>query len=116
MSGVRGMPLPDDELEPCGTLAAYRRHLRRGDPVDRDCQQAVTRDWQDRVAAGWERPPRQYRKRVHLAGVGGAALCGKRARAAVTSDPGDATCRFCVAVLRRHRADADRSASRKAAA
>ena len=52
MSGVAGMPLPGwaPELRPCGTLAAYRRHLRRGEPVDESCRQAVVRDWEDRGA------------------------------------------------------------------
>jgi hypothetical protein len=111
LSGVRGMRhgqgLPDDELEPCGTLAAYRRHLCRGDPVDRDCQQAAARDWQDRVAAGWKRPPRPYRARTHLAAAGGAAECGpRRTAAAVTGDLGEVTCKRCLAVRGRHLADA----------
>lgn len=28
------------EVAPCGTLAAYRRHLRRREPVDEACRQA----------------------------------------------------------------------------
>lgn len=28
------------ELEPCGTPAAYRRHKRRGEPVDEACAEA----------------------------------------------------------------------------
>ena len=28
------------ELEPCGTYAAYRRHLRRGEPADETCHLA----------------------------------------------------------------------------
>ena len=29
-------------LAPCGTYAAYRRHLRHGEPIDEACQQAYT--------------------------------------------------------------------------
>lgn len=29
------------KLAPCGTAAAYRRHKRRGEPVDQACQAAV---------------------------------------------------------------------------
>ena len=28
------------EGEPCGTEAAYRRHIRRGEPTDEECRQA----------------------------------------------------------------------------
>jgi len=119
VSGVRGMPLPDDELAPCGTLAAYRRHLRRGDPVDRDCRQAVVRDWQDRIAAGWKRPSRRYQARTHLAAAHGGAECGpRRIAAAMTSDLGEVTCQRCLAVRCRHLADAqaiERRRSRAAA-
>lgn len=31
------------ELKPCGTPAAYRRHLRRNEPVDDACRAAVQR-------------------------------------------------------------------------
>lgn len=96
MSGVAGMPLPDAWLEPCGTLAAYRRHLRRGDPVDESCRQAVVRDWQDRVASG--RVSRQRLARVHLAG--GPAKC-YREDVAVTDDLGRVTCRACLGGYRR---------------
>lgn len=40
----RSSPLPVS-LEPCGTLAAYRRHLRRGECIDPACREA------NRVAA-----------------------------------------------------------------
>lgn len=29
------------ELAPCGTMAAYRRHKRRGEAVDKACQEAM---------------------------------------------------------------------------
>jgi hypothetical protein len=111
-----GRGLPDDMLEPCGTLAAYRRHLRRGDPVDRDCRQAVTRGWHDRVAGGYVKPASSRHFRVHLALViSGTALCGRRL-AAVTDDPGEVTCRHCAAVLRRHLAAAGRPAGERSRA
>ena len=106
MSGVAGMPLPDGhpDLKPCGTLAAYRRHLRdglRGPQIDRACRQASLRSWEDRIADGYTRPPRGGQRTVHVAGAAGKALCGKRPRNA-TGDPAGATCRGCLAVLERH--------------
>lgn len=99
MSGVKGMPLPDSELAPCGTLAAYRRHLRRGTPVDEACRQAQARAYQDRVAAGWTRPSPQHAPSVHLAGWRGP-LCGC-GRQRVTDVLHEVTCRNCLRVLRR---------------
>lgn len=96
MSGVLGMrhghPLPDDVLEPCGTLAAYRRHLRRGVIPDRDCRDAAARAWQDRLASGWRRPSRAVR--VHQAARGGTAACGRH-EVAVTGDAALVTCLDC---------------------
>ena len=105
MSGVPGMPLPSwaPELEPCGTLAAYRRHLRRGERIDESCRKASARSWQDRLAAGYERPPRKRPRLVHLAEGDGTALCGKRPKNA-TGNPAEATCKRCAAILRRHQA------------
>jgi len=98
VTGVPGMPLPGGhpDLAPCGTLAAYRRHLRdglRGREIDRACRQAVNRDREDRAAAGWVRPSRA--RRVHQALRGGAAKCG-RERVAVSPDPGEVTCLNCL--------------------
>lgn len=31
---------PPRPLEPCGTLAAYRRHKRHGEPIDAACRDA----------------------------------------------------------------------------
>lgn len=31
---------PARVLKPCGTVAAYTRHKRKGEPVDRACQDA----------------------------------------------------------------------------
>ena len=36
-AGVKGR-----ELKPCGTWAAYRRHLRRCEPVDDACRKAAS--------------------------------------------------------------------------
>lgn len=38
-------------LMPCGTTAAYRRHIRRGEPVDEPCAQASRLDGAQRKAA-----------------------------------------------------------------
>lgn len=39
--GKRGpQPRPDEELTPCGTLAAYTRHLRRGEEPCERCREA----------------------------------------------------------------------------
>jgi hypothetical protein len=44
------------DVKPCGTTAAYRRHARRGEPIDEACRQANIRATQDvrarRKAAG----------------------------------------------------------------
>ena len=79
MSGVPGMPLPGwaPELKPCGTPAAYRRHLRRGETLCRSCRQAEQRRQQDRLR---ERPPpvpspgRRIREVRHWAGMTQQAL------------------------------------------
>lgn len=42
---------PGRPLSPCGTMAAYRRHYRLGEPVDAACQQANARHEQDRARA-----------------------------------------------------------------
>lgn len=39
------------DLKPCGTAAAYRRHVRRGEPVDELCAQAARDQKNGRVAA-----------------------------------------------------------------
>lgn len=36
------------DLQPCGTLAAARRHHRRGEPLDTSCARAAARNTQDR--------------------------------------------------------------------
>jgi hypothetical protein len=99
VSGVAGMPLPGwaPELRPCGTLAAYRRHLRRGEPVDESCRQAAVRDQQDRVATG---RIRRSRARVHLASGPGKCY---REDVIVTGDPGQVTCLHCREGYRRCR-------------
>ena len=96
MSGVLGQPLPSwaPELKPCGTPAAYKRHLRRGEPVDESCRQAMARDWQDRVAVGLVR---RSRGRVHLASGPGKCYCRD---VAVTDDPEQVTCQHCLAGYR----------------
>lgn len=35
-TGQPGRPV----TQPCGTVAAYKRHLRRGEPVDQACRDA----------------------------------------------------------------------------
>jgi hypothetical protein len=47
MTGYRRNEL---DLKPCGTLAAYTRHKRRGEKPCEACRQAAARDWQDRKA------------------------------------------------------------------
>lgn len=42
----------DDLLKPCGTTAAYRRHYRRGEPIDESCRQAQAREAEDRRTRG----------------------------------------------------------------
>ena len=91
-----GYRLPDWALEPCGTLAAYRRHLRRGELIDESCRQAVVRDWQDRAASGRVRR-RTRPAAVHLAGPGRCYREG----VAVTDDPALVTCKHCAAGYRR---------------
>jgi hypothetical protein len=39
------------DVKPCGTTAAYRRHLRHGERACESCLQAERRDWQDRSAS-----------------------------------------------------------------
>lgn len=49
-----GLPEPEPvppgppAVKTCGTQAAYRRHLRRGEPPCEDCKKASARDTQDR--------------------------------------------------------------------
>ena len=94
MSGVAGMPLPGwaPELRPCGTLAAYRRHKRRGEPVDEACRQEAARDQQARRR-------RRRLARVHLDGPGRCY----REDVTVTADPGQVTCLHCREGYRRCR-------------
>lgn len=42
---------PDPRLKPCGTTAAYRRHERKGEPVDDACRAAANADKREREAA-----------------------------------------------------------------
>lgn len=101
MSGVpgmrRGRPLPSGhpELKPCGTRAAYRRHLRRGDPIDEACRQAEVRAWQDRASAG--KVVRSRLARVHLDGPGRCY----REDVITTADPAKVTCLHCLSGYRR---------------
>lgn len=39
------------DVKPCGTPAAYRRHLRRGEPADETCLQGQRRISADRYQA-----------------------------------------------------------------
>jgi hypothetical protein len=100
VSGVAGMPLPGwaPELRPCGTPAAYRRHLRRGEPVDESCRQAAARDWRD-GAAGRRVRRRRRLSRVHLDGPGRCY----REDVIITGDPERVTCLHCREGYRRCR-------------
>lgn len=54
-TGAAGKPskrLPDTGIAPCGTPAAYRRHKRRGEPIDEACDKANRRNRQERNARG----------------------------------------------------------------
>jgi hypothetical protein len=37
--------------QPCGTEAAFRRHLRNGEPVDEKCRKAAREQWAERTRA-----------------------------------------------------------------
>lgn len=50
MAGVHGVGVRPFDLKPCGTVAAYRRHKRRGERVCESCAQARDRDAADRKA------------------------------------------------------------------
>jgi hypothetical protein len=58
VSGVRGMRWP--QVKPCGTEAAYRRHLRHREVPCEPCRLAANtasgryrKTWQNRQAADW---------------------------------------------------------------
>jgi hypothetical protein len=58
-----------EDLEPCGTAAAYRRHLRKGEDVRRcrPCQQAEARrkeDYQASLTGQQARERRRLRRQV----------------------------------------------------
>lgn len=57
------------ELQPCGTYAAYRRHIRHGEVPCRPCSDA---------AAAWARPRQQARRaeRGYVRGPYGVPQCG----------------------------------------
>lgn len=38
------------QLSPCGTTAAYKRHSRRGEPIDPACREANLAEWRAREA------------------------------------------------------------------
>lgn len=72
-------PRSDRPPQPCGTPAAYRRHLRRGEPIDDAC-----RAGHNRAAAESRRRDRQrQRERVSsggAAGVGGGGMTPQEIR------------------------------------
>ncbi|GAA2630014.1 hypothetical protein [Streptomyces axinellae] len=39
-------PRPAQTVSPCGTDAAYRRHQRRGEPIDDACRDGMREHWQ----------------------------------------------------------------------
>lgn len=57
-------------LKPCGTLAAYQRHLRRGEAPCADCRRA-NRDYHRRDRA--TNPKRQEREAIYNAAYDRAA-------------------------------------------
>lgn len=38
--GLQAHHAPEHDIKPCGTTAAYRRHLRKGEPACEQCRQA----------------------------------------------------------------------------
>ena len=48
VAAVNEIAEPRRELRPCGTLAAYRRHLRRGERPCAACRAASREQWRDR--------------------------------------------------------------------
>lgn len=50
MRGRKGRYMGARQLAPCGTTAAHRRHLRRGEPIDEACREADLMDWRVRQA------------------------------------------------------------------
>jgi hypothetical protein len=55
LTGTHGIGNRRADLKPCGTIAAYRRHHRRGELLDESCRQARARDKADRMARMRER-------------------------------------------------------------
>ncbi len=55
-------------VKPCGTLAAYRRHLRRGEPPCESCRQANSRANDDRDSDAYNRLRRERYARARAAG------------------------------------------------
>lgn len=74
--------------EPCGTLAAYKRHQRHGEPVDDACRAANSAAW---------------KPHVHY-DAGDGPRCGSpatRRQPTLTTDPAAVTCQRCTAYVLR---------------
>lgn len=54
-------------LAPCGTMAAYKRHKRKGEPVDEACAAACRKQKNDRMAAKREASADAVRDAVEAA-------------------------------------------------
>lgn len=81
---MSGVPRGDwAALRPCGTTAAYRRHLRHGERPCPSCAAAVRRAWADRApAANAERRDRYRQAREAGATRDEANVISKRKAAA----------------------------------
>ena len=53
------------EKQPCGTTAAYDRHIKHNEPACRACRQANARRWRE------QNPPKSERTRRAHAAAGG---------------------------------------------
>ena len=58
-------------VAPCGTPAAYHRHIRRGEPVDESCRQAMRAEARTRQAA----KPKIAKQTVCACGCGLPVFC-----------------------------------------
>lgn len=66
---------PPRELEPCGTLAAHRRHKRNGEPIDDACRDTYNAEHRRLYAA---RQERAANARARAARAAGRAKKGRR--------------------------------------
>lgn len=69
-------------LAPCGTFSAYRRHLRRDEPIDEACREAANTEARERRAA------KREKETVKIPAVAPAAAGPDEADAAPTVPAG----------------------------